>query len=171
VDEAPKPTIKRKVSRRGRLGEGRPSKCTPETTRAICRAYAKGLSLEDAARVAGVARDAAFEWSKDAQFSEALKKARAQRQLFLLEQLEASGQAWTRFAWLLERLDPATYHLQSAQLSQTVNASPEFRISVERAEDLTRRSAALEAEAEALLNARQPSPVDGAARNRLQGLL
>lgn len=173
MEPVPNPGIKRKVSKRGRP-EGRPSKCAAPVIEAVCRAYAQGLSLEDACRASGLARDAAAEWQKSRpEFSEALKKARAQRQLFLLEQLEHGGAAWTRWAWLLERLCPGTYRLPSVQATQTVQVgSPEFRISVERAEDLTRRSAALESEAESLLNGRPGAAGDGdgTGRNRLQGL-
>ncbi len=69
----------RKGSKRGRVGEGRPTKRTPEVVAKIGEAVSIGLTDEEAALLAGVNPDTMTEWRKDPEFSGAIKRAGAQR--------------------------------------------------------------------------------------------
>ena len=65
------------ISKRGRLGEGRPTKRTPEVVAKIGEAVAIGLTDEEASLLAGINPDTMTEWRKDPEFSGAIKKATA----------------------------------------------------------------------------------------------
>jgi hypothetical protein len=94
------------ISKRGRLGEGRPTKRTPEVVAKIAEAVAIGLTDEEAGLLAGINPDTMTEWRKDPEFSGALKRATAERLLMRLERIEAGEQGWQGTAWALERLYP-----------------------------------------------------------------
>ena len=94
------------ISKRGRLGEGRPTKRTPEVVAKIAEAIASGLTDREAGLLAGIRHDTMTEWRKDPEFSEAIEKATAERLLTRLERIEAGGQGWQGTAWALERLYP-----------------------------------------------------------------
>ena len=98
-----------KKSRRGRVGEGRPTKRTPEMVAKIAEAIAIGLTDREAGLLAGVRHDTMTEWRKDPEFSEAMERATAQRLLLRLERIEAGEQGWQGTAWALERLHPARF--------------------------------------------------------------
>ena len=66
---------------RGRRGEGRPTKRTPEVVAAIAQAIAQGLTDREAGLLAGIRHDTITEWRKDPEFSEAIERATAQRLL------------------------------------------------------------------------------------------
>ena len=72
------------VSKRGRVGEGRPTKRTPQVVAKIAEAVAIGLTDEEAGLLAGINPDTMTEWRKDPEFSGAIKKATAQRLLLRL---------------------------------------------------------------------------------------
>jgi hypothetical protein len=95
-NEAPsmKRTTKRKVSRRGRIGEGRPSKRTPEIVTLISECIADGLTDEEAAAIAGINPDTLTRWRKDPVFSGAIKKATALRLRKRLARIEAGEPGW-----------------------------------------------------------------------------
>ena len=97
------------ISKRGRVGEGRPTKRTPEVVARIAEAVAIGLTDEEAALLAGINPDTMTEWRKDPEFSGAIKRAGAQRLLLRLERIEAGEQGWQGTAWALERLHPARF--------------------------------------------------------------
>jgi hypothetical protein len=80
---------KRKISKRSRQGEGRPSKRTPEIVATIAAVIATGLTDEEASLLAGINPDTMTEWLKDPEFSGAIKKATAQRLLLRLGVLAA----------------------------------------------------------------------------------
>ena len=63
------------ISKRGRLGEGRPTKRTPEVVAKIAEAIANGLTDREAGLLAGIRHDTMTEWRKDPEFSEAIEKA------------------------------------------------------------------------------------------------
>jgi hypothetical protein len=87
------------ISKRGSLGEGRPTKRTPEVVAKI----ASGLTHREAGIVAGIRHDTMTEWRKDPEFSEAIEKATAERLLFLrLERIEAGETGWQGTAWALK---------------------------------------------------------------------
>ena len=98
-----------KTSKRGRVGEGRPTKRTPEVVAKIAEAVAIGLTDREAGLLAGVRHDTMTEWRKDPEFSEAIERATAQRLLLRLERIEAGEQGWQGTAWALERLHPARF--------------------------------------------------------------
>jgi hypothetical protein len=114
------------ISKRGRLGEGRPTKRTPEVVAKIAEAVAIGLTDEEASLLAGINPDTMTEWSKDPEFSGAIKKATAQRLVLRLERIEAGEQGWQGTAWALERLYPHRFVMnQIAVVNQGGNASTE----------------------------------------------
>ena len=84
-----------KKSKRGRVGEGRPTKRTPEVVAKIAEAVAIGLTDEEAALLAGINPDTMTEWREDPEFSGAIKRA--------------GEQGWQGTAWALERLHPARF--------------------------------------------------------------
>jgi hypothetical protein len=110
-----------KKSKRGRLGEGRPTKRTPEVIDKIAEAIAIGLTDEEASLFAGINPDTMTEWRKDPEFSGAIKRAGAQRLLLRLERIEAGEQGWQGTAWALERLHPARFARPEAQFAQQIN--------------------------------------------------
>jgi hypothetical protein len=59
-----------RINKRGRVGEGRPSKRTPEVVAKIAEAVATGLTDREAGLLAGVHHDTMTEWRKDPEFSE-----------------------------------------------------------------------------------------------------
>jgi hypothetical protein len=97
---------KRKISKRSKQGEGRPSKRSPEVVATIAAAIASGLTDREAGIVAGIRHDTMTEWRKDPEFSEAVEKATAERLLLRLERIEAGEQGWQGTAWALERIYP-----------------------------------------------------------------
>jgi hypothetical protein len=99
----------RKVSKRGRVNEGRPTKRTPEVVAKIAAAIASGLTDREAGLLAGIRHDTMTEWRKDPEFSEAIEKTTAQRLLQRLGRIEAGEQGWQGTAWALERLYPARF--------------------------------------------------------------
>jgi hypothetical protein len=97
----------RKVSKRGRRGEGRPTKRTPEVVAAIAQAIAQGLTDREAGLLAGVRpRYDDRMAQRDPEFSEAIERATAQRLLAHLGRIEAGEQGWQGTAWALERIYP-----------------------------------------------------------------
>ena len=96
-----------KKSKRGRVGEGRPTKRTPEVVAKIAEAVAIGLTDEEVALLGGINPDTMTEWRKDSEFSGAIKRAGAQR--LRLERIEAGEQGWQGTAWALERLHPSRF--------------------------------------------------------------
>ena len=97
------------ISKRARLGEGRPTKRTPEVVAKIAEAVAIGLTDEEASLLAGINPDTMTEWRKDPEFSGAIKRATAERLLMRLERIESGAQGWQGTAWALERLYPARF--------------------------------------------------------------
>jgi hypothetical protein len=110
VEPDPAPAPKRKASRRGRVGEGRPSKCTAQTAAAIAEAIADGLNDGEAALVAGVDPHTLSRWRKgDPEFCSFLKRAEALRLQQRLRRIESAEPGWQSLAWLLERTLPQRY--------------------------------------------------------------
>ena len=78
------------ISKRGRIGEGRPTKRTPEVVAKIAEAVVIGLTDEGASLRVEIDPEIMTEWRKDPEFSGAIKRAGAQR---LLMRLDASQEA------------------------------------------------------------------------------
>jgi hypothetical protein len=121
--ESEKMDLEGKKSKRGRLGEGRPTKRTPEVIAKIAEAVAIGLTDEEASLPAGINPDTMTEWRKDPEFSGAIKRAGAQRLLLRLERIEAGEQGWQGTAWALERLHPSRFARPEAQFAQQINVN------------------------------------------------
>jgi hypothetical protein len=127
------------ISKRGRLGEGRPTKRTPEVVAKIAEAVAIGLTDREAGLLAGIRHDTMTEWRKDPEFSEAIERATAQRLLLRLGRVEAGEQGWQGTAWALERLHPSRFARpevmnQIAVVNQTGKAPAERVIVLPAAE-------------------------------------
>ena len=119
-----------KKSKRGRVGEGRPTTRTPEVVAKIAEAVASGLTDREAGILDGVRHDTMTEWRKDPEFSEAIERATAQRLLARLGRIEAGEQGWQGTAWALERLHPSRFARpevmnQIAVVNQSGKASAE----------------------------------------------
>lgn len=102
------PTTK-KGSRRGRNGEGRPSKRSPAIVTLISEAIADGLTDEEAAAIADIDPDTLTQWRKVPEFSGAIKKATAIRLRKRLARIEAGEPGWQGVAWALERIYPTRF--------------------------------------------------------------
>jgi hypothetical protein len=118
----------KKVSKRGILGDGRPSKQTPAKVRKICSALAMGLNDEEAALVAGISDVTMTLWRRDPAFVERIKRAVALRLYKRLQRIEAGVEGWQGTGWCLERQFPTRFSKPEVQISlnnsfnQTVNA-------------------------------------------------
>src|SRR5258705_7337512 len=122
--------MERKKSKRGRVGEGRPTKRTPEVVAKIAEAVAIGLTDREAGLLAGVRQDTMTEWRKEREFSEAIEKAAAERLLQRLGRIESGENGWQGTAWALERIYPHRFARpetlnQIAVINQTTNTPAE----------------------------------------------
>ena len=113
-----------KKSKRGRVGEGRPTLYTPELTNRLADHIAVGLTDEEAAALEDISPDCINRWRKsNPEFCVAIKKAEAQRLLLRLGRIEAGEQGWQGTAWALERLHPARFARPEAQFAQQINVN------------------------------------------------
>jgi len=95
------------ISKRGRVGEGRPTLYTPELASRLADHIAAGLTDEEAAALENISCDCINRWRKgNREFCEAVKKAEAQRLRRRLTRIEAGEQGWQGTAWALERIYP-----------------------------------------------------------------
>jgi hypothetical protein len=98
------------ISKRGRVGEGRPTLYTRELANRLAENIAVGLTDEEAAALEGISPDCINRWRKsNPEFREAIKKAEAQRLKLRLARIEAGEQGWQGTAWALERIYPARF--------------------------------------------------------------
>ena len=94
----------------------RPTKLTDEVREKICEAIRKGNYLETAAAYAGIGISTFYDWirrgdqtrgSKFSDFSEAVKKARAEAEAHAVAVIrDAAHNSWQAAAWWLERSFP-----------------------------------------------------------------
>jgi hypothetical protein len=69
---------KKKVSRRGRVGEGRPTKYTEDMPERAYKVLSKGEGMASVAVELGVSKETVYQWaSEKEEFSAAIKKGRA----------------------------------------------------------------------------------------------
>ena len=100
----------RSISKRGRVGEGRPTLYTPELANRLADHIAVGLTDEESAALEGISPDCINRWRKgNPEFRETIKRAEARRLLLRLERIEAGEQGWQGTAWALERIYPARF--------------------------------------------------------------
>ena len=98
------------ISKRGRVGEGRPTLYTPELANRLADHIAAGLTDEEAAALEDISCDCIQRWRKgNPEFCVTIKRAEARRLLLRLERIEAGEQGWQGTAWALERLHPARF--------------------------------------------------------------
>ena len=98
------------ISKRGRVGEGRPTLYTPELANRLADHIAAGLTDEEAAALEDISCDCIQRWRKgNPEFCVTIKRAEAQRLLLRLGRIEAGEQGWQGTAWALERLHPARF--------------------------------------------------------------
>ena len=116
----------KKVSKRGILGDGRPTKQTPEMIKKICSALAMGLNNEEAALVAGITDRTFAAWSRDPIFVGKTKRAVALRLYKRLERIESGVEGWQGTSWCLERLYGARFAKPEIQLSFNATTQNNF---------------------------------------------
>ena len=119
------------ISKRGRVGEGRPTLCTRELASRLADHIAAGLTDEEAAALEDISSDCIQRWRKgNPEFCVTIKRAEARRLLMRLERIEAGEQGWQGTAWALERLHPSRFARpevmnQIAVVNQSGKASAE----------------------------------------------
>jgi hypothetical protein len=136
----------------------RPSKLTPELTRAICADLEGGLPREDACARNGIGTSTFHVWwHKNAEFREAIKAAEANCKAILVQMIRSAGaDSWQALAWLAERRWPMQFSLTHRRFEAEVRA------------DFERRIAALPIELqEAIADALESSGGDGEPGPRL----
>lgn len=90
----------------------RPTKLTEALTAKICELLSEGLSQTKVCDMVDISMDAFARWMKDnAEFSGAVKKAKAECERWHLNQIKAGSREghWQASAWFLERTQPAVY--------------------------------------------------------------
>ena len=112
---ATQPTGKR--SKRGRLSEGRPTKCTPELTACIAESISLGLTDQEACAIAGIQPCTLSVWRRNPEFVNALRKATALRLQNRLKTIEARVDNWQAVGWLVERQLPSRFARPEIQLN------------------------------------------------------
>ena len=92
---------------------GRPTKRTPERRKDIIDCLKLGMTLESAARYAGISYETLNRWQQDdGTFANDIENARGFFEREALEQIRAAAEDpknWAATAWRLERIMPALY--------------------------------------------------------------
>lgn len=116
-------------------GPGRPTFLSPEMTKEICLHVSLGLTLHDAATLAGIETSTLMLWQakgrdgepKYVEFFNSLQKARATGKRNNLGLIAAAGRKdWKASAWMMERQHPTEYaprvvHWVREELTQALN--------------------------------------------------
>ena len=98
------------VSKRGRVGEGRPTLYTPELASRLADHIAAGLTDEESAALEDISCDCIQRWRKgNPEFRATIKKAEAQRLKLRLAKIERGESGWQGTAWALERIYPTRF--------------------------------------------------------------
>ena len=98
------------ISKRGRVGEGRPSLYTPELASRLADHIAAGLTDEESAALEDISCDCIQRWRKgNPEFRATIKKAEAQRLKLRLAKIERGESGWQGTAWALERIYPTRF--------------------------------------------------------------
>jgi hypothetical protein len=86
------------ISKRGRVGEGRPTLYTRELAKRLAEHIAAGLTDEEAAALEDISCDCIQRWRKgNPEFCVTIERATAQRLLLRLGRIEAGEQGWQMF--------------------------------------------------------------------------
>ena len=110
MDNEPERKPARKISRRGRMGEGAPTLYSPELANRLAEHIAAGLTDEEAAALEEISSACITRWRRVKwEFCRAVKKAEAQRLKLRLAKIERGEFGWQGTAWALERIYPARF--------------------------------------------------------------
>jgi len=86
----------------------RPTKLTPDTQKAICKAIRHSATYQAASEAAGIDYATFNRWMNDERpkyrkFCESVRRANADAQLDIIAKMEKAGENdWRHFAWILE---------------------------------------------------------------------
>jgi len=115
----------------------RPTKLTKEIQDKIVTYISRGAYIETAAAAAGISKDTLYRWLKRGakeksgiyrEFSDAIEKADAVAELYILQQLQQLGdKAWQAHAWRLERRWPERWGQRYKV--EDLNPTKEIRLS------------------------------------------
>ena len=100
-------------------------KYTPQTIDGICRYLRVGNSQRDSALLGGIAESTFYEWMKEAEFSECIKKAELEckaRNIAIIQ--KAAETTWQAGAWWLERKYSSEFALKQINEWQGKNGEP-----------------------------------------------
>ena len=98
------------ISKRGRVGEGRPTLYTRELANRLADHIAAGLTDEEAAALEDISCDCIQRWRKgNPEFCVTIKRAEAERLKGRLARIERGEPGWQGTAWFLERRDPKRF--------------------------------------------------------------
>jgi hypothetical protein len=98
------------ISKRGRVGEGRPTLYTCELANRLADHIAAGLTDEEAAALEDISCDCIQRWRKgNPEFCVTIKRAEAERLKGRLARIERGEPGWQGTAWFLERRDPKRF--------------------------------------------------------------
>lgn len=111
------------------LKVGRPTKLNAETTQKICDAILVGATYEGASEYAGIAYSTFNEWMAEGrvaaepneftEFSEAVRQANANAQVYFAKDIKAAAaKDWRAAAWMLERRFPKAYGLRVGPIDE-----------------------------------------------------
>lgn len=89
----------------GRNQTGRPPTYSKEIMEKVCEYIRKGLTYEKAGEILGISPKTIQSWqNRYPAFADAIKKARRELEVFLLESITNAGEkSWQARAWMLER--------------------------------------------------------------------
>jgi len=150
---------------KGKRRAGCPTKRSPEAIARILKIARTGLPLRFAASAGNISLETLREWrERDKEFARTLEAARlesVQRRWNLIRKAAQGTQErpgdWKALAWQLERSFPHEFSRPEVQLNVQNNVAAtvinnQFVITVEKSEELERRTLALEAKAEKLFD-------------------
>jgi hypothetical protein len=101
--DSQQPAVKRKVSKRGRVGEGRPSKATPERLCRILADMSRGLTREQACAANDVCVTKFEIWEKRPEFRWLRAKAQAARIYAIQNDMHVAGlRDWKYYRYLAQ---------------------------------------------------------------------
>jgi hypothetical protein len=84
----------KKVSKRGVVGDGRPTKLTPAVIAKLKEAFSYGLNDDQAAALVGVSDMTLTTWKRDPAFMHEIREAINERLLVRLKRIETGDNGW-----------------------------------------------------------------------------
>jgi hypothetical protein len=101
---------------------GRPTKLTPEIMEILAESIAMGLTTLQACNRAGIGEHTFYDWMKQEDFSQYIKKAVADRAFQRLKKIESGQSGWQSVAWIMERWQSAQWAPYRDRLLKQANA-------------------------------------------------